>query len=445
MEFKLPEMGEGVHEGEFIKWLIKEGDAVEQDQLLCEVMTDKATIEVPANFSGKITKLNVKAGDTVMVDQALLDYDGEGGAASASKPAAQEAPEKKPEAPKAAEPVAPAPVAAPAAPAAMSAGQASFARPSDTSPATRVMASPSVRRLARELGTDLGSVPGTGPQGRVLKTDIEAFAQGGSARFAAAGMSGGMAMDAGPATVPRAFPAGGEERVPIKGLRKAIAEKMRYSKDHAAHFTYVEEADATNLVKLRAQAKDMGAQQGVKVTFLPFIMKAMVATLRHFPIMNSTMDEEAREYVMKHYFNIGLSIQTDQGLTAPVVKNVEHKSIFELSRDIQDIVGRARSGKLRQDDFKDGTITLTNAGSIGGLFATPVINHPEVAILGFNKIFKKPVVKAINGQNKIVIRDWTYFSISLDHRVVDGAIGANFMNHFVKIIEEPSLLLLDSF
>ena len=234
-----------------------------------------------------------------------------------------------------------------------------------------------------------------------------------------------------------------EERIAFKGLRKKISEKMRQSKDKAAHFTYVEEADATALVQLRASAKDMGAQYGIKVTFLPFVMKAMVAALRKYPILNSTLDETTNEIVIKHYFNIGLSIQTDDGLTAPCVKDVANKSVLQLAKEIQDIVDRARAKKLTAEDFAGSTITLTNAGSIGGLFATPVINFPEVAILGFNKIFRKPVVKTINGKEEIVIRDWTYFSISLDHRIVDVAIAAEFMKTFIQYIENPSLLILE--
>jgi pyruvate dehydrogenase E2 component (dihydrolipoamide acetyltransferase) len=228
-------------------------------------------------------------------------------------------------------------------------------------------------------------------------------------------------------------------------MRKKIAEKMRQSKDNAAHFTYVEEADATDLVRLRTQAKELAAKQGVKLTYLPFIMKAMVAALRQYPILNSSLDEQKGEIVFKHYYNIGLSVQTDDGLTAPVIKDVANKSILELARDIQAVVERARAKRLTLDDLQGGTITLTNAGSIGGLFATPVINFPEVSILGFNKIFRKPVVKMIGGKEEIVIRDWTYFSISLDHRIVDGAVGAEFMKVFISYIENPSLLLLESF
>jgi pyruvate dehydrogenase E2 component (dihydrolipoamide acetyltransferase) len=239
--------------------------------------------------------------------------------------------------------------------------------------------------------------------------------------------------------------AGGEERVAFRGLRKKISEKMRLSKDKAAHFTYVEEADATELVALRAQAKEIAAKQGVKLTYLPFVMKAMVAALRQYPILNSSLDEEKGELIYKHYYNIGLSVQTEDGLTAPVVKDVANKSILEIARDIQNLVDKARNKRLTMDDLQGGSITLTNAGSIGGLFATPVINYPEVAILGFNKIFRKPVVRTVHGKEEIAIRDWTYFSISLDHRVVDGAIGAEFMKLFIQYIENPSLLLLESF
>jgi pyruvate dehydrogenase E2 component (dihydrolipoamide acetyltransferase) len=220
---------------------------------------------------------------------------------------------------------------------------------------------------------------------------------------------------------------------------------MRLSKDHAAHFTYVEEADATQLVALRAQLKEQGAAQGVKVTYLPLIMKMMVQALRKYPILNSSLDEEKGELVYKHFFNIGLSVQTEDGLTAPVIKNVEQKSVMQLAREIQDVVDRARKKKLTMEDLTGGTITLTNAGSIGGLFATPIINYPEVAILGFNKIFRKPVALTTNGREEITVRDWTYFSISLDHRVVDGAIAAEFMKEFIKIVENPVLLFSDQF
>lgn len=403
MQFKLPELGEGVHEGELVKWCVQKGETVKYDQPLCEVMTDKATVEIPSAFQGKVADFHAKEGETVKVGQLLLSFEGAGATTGASSPSA---------------PVSTSVSVVPTG--AILAG--------DVGIATRVLAAPSTRRMAREMGVDLSTVSATGPHGRVLKEDLERFVTQGSAPSVGRPM--------------RQVPSAGEERVPFKGLRKKISEKMRLSKDKAAHFTYVEEADATELVRLRTQAKEIGSKQGIKVTYLPFILKAMVAALREYPILNSSLDEEKGELVYKHYFNIGLSIQTEDGLTAPVVKDVEHKSVLQLAKEIQDLVDRARAKKLTREDFEDGTITLTNAGSIGGLFATPVINYPEVAILGFNKIFRKPVVKTLNGREEIVIRDWTYFSISLDHRVVDGAVGAEFMNLFVRYIENPSLLLL---
>lgn len=425
MEFSLPELGEGVSEGELVKWSVKLGDEVAHDQPICEIMTDKATIEIPSPHAGKVTKLHAKEGDTVGVGDLLISYDGVEKTSAKKAPA----PEPKKEAPKKAEVKKEAPAVASAAPSVSAPRQE--LPPVSGARAGEVQAAPATRRFARTAGIDIAQVSGSGPGGRVMKADVETFLRDGR----------GASMP----SMRAPLPSGGEKRVPFKGLRKKIAEKMRESKDRAAHFTYVEEADATALVKLRQQAKEIGAAQGVKVTFLPFILKAMVATLRQFPILNSSLDEEKGELVYKYFYNIGLSIQTEDGLTAPNIKNVEHKSVLEIAREIQILVDRARSKKLTLEDFKDSTITLTNAGSIGGLFATPVINYPEVAILGFNKIFKRPVVKTIRGRDRLVIRHGTYFSLSLDHRVVDGAVGAEFMNVFVKYIENPSLLLMESF
>jgi pyruvate dehydrogenase E2 component (dihydrolipoamide acetyltransferase) len=429
MQFKLPELGEGVHEGELVKWKVKAGDQVKYDQSLCEIMTDKATVEIPSAFQGKVAELHVKEGAVVHVGELMLSFEG-AAAAQASAPAAQAS---KP----AAAPAHAAPTSKPAGGNGHTAGPSAPAGASasyDSNPATRVLAAPTTRKAAREMGVDLTTIQGTGPHGRVMREDLSRG--GGPAP----------AMRA-PTTQPRAVPQGGEERVAFRGLRKKIAEKMRQSKDHAAHFTYVEECDISNLVALRTQAKDMGLKQGIKVTYLPFIMKAMVAALKQYPILNSMLDEEKQEIVYKHYYNIALSVQTDDGLMAPVIKGVEHKSILEIAAEIQAVVERARNKKLTMEDLTGGTITLTNAGTIGGLFATPVINYPEVAILGFNKIFRKPVVKLedkLEGGKKevIAIADWTYFSLSLDHRVVDGAIGAEFMKLFIQYIENPALLVM---
>ena len=425
-ELRLPELGEGVHEGELVKWLVKVGDVVKDDQPVCEIMTDKATVELPAPFHGKVTALSAKEGETVKVGQVMLTYEG-AGAAKAAAPASSHAP------------AAQAPAAHAPAPAVQAAAAPAPAAGGTISIGGHVQAAPSTRRFAREAGVDITSVPASGPAGRVMREDVEKFMSGGKG-------AGAMAAGAATPVLARGAAWGGnlEERVPFKGLRKKISEKMRLSKDKAAHFTYVEEADATALVELRKQAKDMAAKQGIKITYLPFVMKAMVAAAKKYPVLNSTYDETTQELVYKKYFNIGLSVQTDDGLTAPVIKNVESKSVLQIAKEIQDVVDRARAKKLTMDDLTGGTITLTNAGSIGGLFATPVINYPEVAIVGLNKIFRKPVVREVNGREEIVIRDWTYFSISLDHRVVDGAIAAEFMKLMIQYIENPTLLVLEA-
>mgnify|MGYP001574185736 CR=1 FL=1 len=424
MELKLPELGEGVHEGELIKWKVKVGDLVRDDQPVCEIMTDKATVELPAPFSGKVTSLAAKEGDIIKVGQVMLNYENGAGTSAGASPAA-----RAPSAPVQAAPSAAlrGPAAALAAPGgAISAGAS----------VGTVLAAPATRRFAREAGADLAQVAGSGPHGRVMRDDVEAFLKGGAGATAA----GSPMMARGPA---RTLHGGADEHIPIRGLRKKISEKMRLSKDRAAHFTYVEEADATQLVQLRAQAKEIGAKQGIKVTYLPFILKAMVAALRDFPTMNANVDDDKHELVVKHSYNIGLSVQTEDGLSAPVVKQVEQKSILELAAEIEQLVTKARTKKLTMEDLTGGTITLTNAGSIGGLFATPIINYPEVAILGFNKIFRKPVVVTNSkGGEEIAIRDWTYFSISLDHRMVDGATAAEFMKEFIRYIENPTLLVL---
>ncbi|MCC7440208.1 MAG: 2-oxo acid dehydrogenase subunit E2 [Bdellovibrionales bacterium] len=435
--FALPELGEGVMEGELVAWKVKAGQEVGHDQPLCEIMTDKATIEIPSPVKAKVVSTHAKEGATVKVGETLITFEGgdsdtlKGRAAHGHAPSAPAAPAPKAEAPK----PAPAPRANGGA---VSAGPAIPVE--RRSPGSRALAAPSTRRMAREVGIDLGTVAGSGPSGRVMREDVERFVKGGGMSMrSGGGFSSGGASARSAATQH----AGGEERVAFKGLRKKIAEKMAESKAKAAHFTYVEECDATQLVKLRESAKEMGAAKGIKVTYLPIVMKAMVQALRKYPVLNSTLDEAAGEIVYKHYYNIGLSVQTEDGLTAPVIKNVESKSILEIAAEIQDVVARARAKKLTREDLTGGTITLTNAGSIGGLFATPVINFPEVAILGFNKIFRKPVVKEIKGVERIVIRDWTYFSISLDHRIVDGAIAAEFMKDFIQYIEQPGLMMLD--
>jgi pyruvate dehydrogenase E2 component (dihydrolipoamide acetyltransferase) len=429
MEFRLPELGEGVTEGELVKWLVKPGDQVKDDQPLCEIMTDKATIEIPSPFSGAIKELHAKEGEVVKVHQMM--FSGEATGAAKSSQASASATSSNGHA--AGATAASVPKSA-SAQSSASAQTSSNAKPqASTQNNQDVLASPSTRRFARESGVELGGVNASGPHGRVLRTDVEKSLSGG-----------GLAAKAQAKTPAKEYVAGApDEHIQIRGMRKKIAEKMRLSKDKAAHFTYVEEADVTELVKLRASAKIVAEKRGIKLTYLPFILKDMVAALKQHPNLNSTVEEEKNEIIIHHTFNISLSVQTEDGLTVPVVKHVEQKSIFTLAKEIADVVDRARRKKLTMDDFQGSTITLTNAGSIGGMFATPIINYPEVAILGFNKIARRPVVRMVRGVEKIVIRDWTYFSISLDHRMVDGADAAEFMKTFITYIENPSALLLE--
>ncbi len=414
-EFKLPELGEGVHEGELIRWGVQPGDQVQFDQILCEIMTDKATMEIPSSHKGKVLSLHAKVGDTVTVGQTLIQFASLNSLNSLNSLDPLAGPSHKPEQPQK-EKSSASEVAGPAAP--------STAVHKATTHAP--LASPLTRKRAFEAGIDLSQVAGSGPHGRVLLADLAA--------------SGNASPK--PLLEPIKSTPGVEKRIPILGLRKKIAQKMRQSKDHAAHFTYVEEADMTALVTLRNKLKPIAQQAGTKLTYLPFVFKAMVAALKEFPTLNALYDEKAQELVLKSTYHFGLSIQTEDGLIAPVVKNVDQSSILELAKKIELLSQKAKTKKLELSDLSESSITVTNIGSIGGLFATPIINYPEVAILGLNKIFRKPVVKMIAGHEQIVIADWSYFSISLDHRVIDGAIAANFMKTFIAMIQDPEMLLL---
>lgn len=434
-EFRLPDIGEGVAEGEITKWFVKPGDVVKEDQPLCEVMTDKATVEVPSPVAGKVIELRAKVGQKVPVESVLVVLEA-GGAAAPKAHGHAAAPAATPAATKAA-------TAAPSRPSTPAAAPAATATAYAPTP-LRVLAAPATRKLAREMGIDIRQVPGSGPHGRIGKDDVRNFSGAGAA---AAPINGGRVVEVRPGEyapgttrpIPAPLPSGPrEERIPMVGLRRKIAEQMRKSKDSAAHFTYVDEVDVTELVLLRQEAKARGAALGLSVTYLPFIMKALVEGFRKFPALNATYDEAKGEIVIKRYYNFGIAVDTDRGLVVPVVKDVDRKSIYDLARDIQAISDKTRNNKIAIEDLRDGTFTITNAGNIGGLFATPVINIPEVAILGVHKIAKKPVVR----DNQVVIRDIMYLSISIDHRIVDGATGARFMNEVIRLLEKPSLLFL---
>jgi pyruvate dehydrogenase E2 component (dihydrolipoamide acetyltransferase) len=430
-DVKLPELGEGVTEGELVKWLVKPGDSVKPDQPVAEVMTDKATVEVPSPVAGTVKELKFKVGDVIKVENVLLSLD----AAAASAPA-KTAPASAP-APAAAKPTS-APQK-PAATVAMSAAGAS-ASASYYPPVadSKVLATPSTRRLAREVGVDINQVSGSGLAGRVTREDV-IVSSGGNGAHEQAPSNGFKAP-----SIPRPGyqgPAGAsEERVAIRGVRKKIAENMQLSKHIIPHFTLMDEANVTALVAFRTSLKEYAEKTQTKITYLPFVIKALIATCREFPAFNASIDDNAQEIVYKKYFNIGFAADTPNGLMVPVIKNADQKTILELSREILDLSKRARDGKLKPDEMKGATITVTNIGSVGGTYATPIINHPEVAILGMYKIQDRLVL----GANKEVqVIKTMNFTTTADHRLIDGAVAANFLKSFIGKLENPSILMME--
>ncbi len=410
LEFKLPDIGEGVAEGEIVKWLVEAGATVEEHQAVVEVMTDKATVEIPAPAAGRVAELRAKEGEVVPVGQVIFVLETAG--APAAAPAQPQ----------------PAHAAAPAATA------AAPARASNG----KVLAVPSARRVARELGIDLARVSGSGRNGVVRRADVEAFAASGDSAAPAAAPA---AKAAAPAPAP--MPTGIEEkRVPFRGVRRKISEAMVRSKHTAAHFTVVEEIDVTELVELRERAKSMADELGVKLTYMPFIMKATAAALTRYPQLNSKLDEDAQEVVTYSAINLGIAADTDAGLIVPVIRDVQAKGMAQLGLELRDLAERTRSGKVRSEELKDSTFTITNAGNIGGILATPIINFPDVAILGVNRIVKRPGVVDTPEGEVIEVRKYMNLSLSVDHRLVDGADAARFLVHMKRLLENPGLLAL---
>jgi len=431
---KLPELGEGVTEGELVKWLVKPGDAVKADQPVAEVMTDKATVEVPTPIAGTVKELKFKAGEVVKVDSVMLILTASGAGATAAAPAAQPAAAK------------PAPAASMSVPAAahLNFGAASSNGSTIYPPVadSKVLATPATRRLAREMGVDINGMSGTGLAGRVTREDVMG-AKGGTAMGAGATRAGAAVPAQAPGmNIPRPAYQGGqgvEERVQLIGIRRKIAENMQKSKAIIPHFTLMDEANVTELVAFRESLKDYAEKNGTKITYLPIVMKALIATIREFPMFNASIDDAASEIVYKKYFNIGFAADTPTGLVVPVIKNADQKTIIELSKEILDLSKRARDGKLKPDEMKGAGITITNIGSIGGTYATPVINHPEVAILGMYKIDEKPVIK--DGQlSSIKVMNYT---VTADHRLIDGAVAARFLKSFLERVQNPARLMMD--
>ncbi|GAA0549102.1 2-oxo acid dehydrogenase subunit E2 [Halorubrum ejinorense] len=542
-EFKLPDVGEGVAEGELVSWLVAPGDRVEEDQPVAEVETDKALVEVPSSYDGTVEELFVEEGQMVPVGDVIISFrvDEDGGedataaddgesAAAASETAADEG----------------APDTADAEP---EAATEDGTEPTDAEPDTpsgRTFAPPSARRLARELGVDVAAVDGSGPGGRVSEADVRAHAEGGSSdapdprpaptptdtdageRKSAVSKRGSAdATDAGgseaasaasapdpagrettlatPATrkvarergvdlddvptdetrdgeafvtadavtayadalespaesTPEPEPtdvdagsapdatgepaaaetAGGDETVPYRGVRRTIGKQMERSKFTAPHVTHHDTAEVDALVEAREELKPKAEAAGVKLTYMPFVMKAIVAGLKEYPYLNSELREDEEEIVLKGEYNLGIAVATDAGLMVPVVEDVDEKGLFELAEEVRDLASRARERKLKPAEMKGGTFSITNFGAIGGEYATPIINYPETAILGLGAIEERPVVRDGDDGSEVVPAPTLPLSLSIDHRVVDGAVAAEFANTVMEHLEHPLLLL----
>lgn len=404
--FKLPDLGEGTVEAEIGEWHVKVGDVVNEDDVIVDMMTDKAAVEIPSPVSGKIASLHGDQGDIVAVGTNLIVFDvGEGGAdnsASVSDDAQQSAPEPKPAAPVVAAETSPAPVTR-----------------------DRVLTSPAVRARAKQAGIDLTQVPGTGARGRILKKDLEAFIA-----------SGGRTPSATPA--PSVAETDAVEEHKVIGVRRVIARKMSESKRNIPHFTYVDEIDVTQLATLRKHLNAERSADQPKLTFLPLLIKALAKTLKDFPQCNATYDAE-REVVIRHAaLNVGIATQTKDGLKVPVIRQAQARDVWQLANEIADLSERARNGKATKEQLSGSSITITSLGALGGIVTTPVINAPEVGIIGINKAVDRPVV--IDGQ--ITIRTMMNLSVSFDHRFVDGFDAADMVRVIKGYIEHPATIFM---
>lgn len=438
-EFRLPDIGEGIHEGEIVKWFVAKGDKINEDDTLLEIQNDKSVVEIPSPVTGTVTEIFVTEGTVSVVGDLLITFDAPGyenvgGESHAEPEAAVQAS---------------APVVA-AQPAATQEEAAVVVAPaqaqSDVDPNRRIVAMPSVRKFAREKNVDISLVAGTGKNNRIVKADILAFLNGGQAVAPAVSGEVEQTDSAAQQTAPTAsapvylegdFP---ETREKMSGIRKAIAKAMVNSKHTAPHVTLIDEVDVTELVLHRKKFKDIAAERDIKLTYLPYVVKALVSTLREFPALNTSLDDATQEIIQKHYYNIGIAADTERGLLVPVVKHADRKSIFAISDEINSLAVKARDGKLSAAEMKGGSCSITNIGSAGGQWFTPIINHPEVAILGIGRIAEKPIVK--NGE--IVAAPMLALSLVFDHRVIDGATGQQALNHLKKLLGNPELLLMEA-
>ncbi|GIO22352.1 dihydrolipoamide acetyltransferase family protein [Oceanobacillus sp. J11TS1] len=416
--FKLPDIGEGIHEGELVKWFVKEGDEVKEDDVLCEIQNDKSVVEIPSQVDGTVTKIHVAEGEVAVVGDTLISFDAEGyddeEEDTKAEDTASEAKEEKAD---------------------NSAAEAS--NDASESDDKRVIAMPSVRKFARENDVNIKDVQGSGKNGRITKEDIENFLSGDQKEASSESAEEIKSEDTKAQTPQGQYP---ETREKMTAIRKSIAKSMVNSKSKAPHVTLMDEVEVTELVAHRKKFKAVAAEQDIKLTYLPYVVKALVSASKKFPILNSFIDDETDEIVEKHYYNIGIAADTDRGLLVPVVKDADKKSIFQISSEINELAVKARDGKLKPDEMKGASNTISNIGSAGGQWFTPVLNYPEAIILGIGRIAEKPVVR----DGEIVIAPVLAVSLSFDHRIVDGATAQNALNQIKRLLNDPQLIMMEA-
>lgn len=419
-EFKLPDIGEGIHEGEILKWFVKEGDEIKEDDTLCEIQNDKAVVEIPSPVEGTVLKIHVEEDTVAIVGDTLITLDVEGYEAEPS-----EEPEKEEEEP------------------AKQETSTEEAKPvkeqAEVSSGERVIAMPSVRKYARDHDVVIQEVTGSGKSGRILREDIDQFLSGDQE----ADSTESVATETEEDTKATDFIPEGEfveTREKMTNIRKVIAKAMVNSKTKAPHVTLMDDVDVTELVAHRRKFKEIAAEQDVKLTYLPYVVKALVSALKQYPILNAYIDEETEEIVQKHYYNVGIAADTEQGLLVPVVKNADRKSIFSISSEIGELAEKARSGRLTSKEMQGASSTITNIGSAGGQWFTPVLNYPEAAILGIGRIAEQPIVR----DGEIVVAPVLALSLSFDHRIVDGATAQLALNQIKRLLNDPQLIMMEA-
>jgi pyruvate dehydrogenase E2 component (dihydrolipoamide acetyltransferase) len=408
-EFKFPDVGEGVTEGEIVSWKVKEGDVVKEDQILGEVETSKAIVEMPSPHSGKIMKLHAKVGETIKVGSTLITF-GDGDIPTPPKTMKAETKEKQV--------------------ANLNEEKAVSKEETPIKQSEETLALPGTRKLAEELKVDLTKIKGSGIKGRITDDDVKKAAEQNTTKEETI-TKAGVSFDK----------FGRMMRLPLKGIRKTIAERMTEAYQTIPHVVAMDEFDVTELAKLRKEKKEYAENKGIKLTFLPFIMKACVIALKEHPYLNATIDEEQGIITIKEYYNVGFAYDAPQGLMVPVIHHTDNESVMSIAKKIEVLVAHIKNKDIHIEDLKGSTFTVTNYGSIGTSFGTPIINKPNVAILGLGRIVDKPWV--VDG--KVEIRKILPISLAFDHRVVDGAEAARFINDLKEHLEDPRLLLLDAF